>query len=359
MIWILSAIVVLLAPAFFLADRKTRQTKTAAILAIAEPRGIVDERYVRIGGIDQWIGIRGEDRQNPVLLILHGGPGCSYSIFTPHLRAWERHFTVVQWDQRGSARTFARTRKPQGEALSFDQLTSDAAEVAEHVRMGLDKERVFLLASSLGSTFGLRLAQRRPDLFYAYIGTDQNVGMRREREEKHRDLLDRLRTLGFPKGANAIERIGPNPELWSVDDFETVTRWTMRSDTRGFRRTMKLLKNAVWYAPHWTLKDIRTFVAGMRYSLQQLLPEIVRYDAWEEGLDFEIPFFIFQGETDVLTPARPAKTYFDVVTAPVKRFALIEDAGHFAAFLQPEQFLRQLLIDVRPLSDAPRSTAVV
>jgi len=34
---------------------------------------IHEAAFVRIGGIDQWITIRGDDRANPVLLIIHGG----------------------------------------------------------------------------------------------------------------------------------------------------------------------------------------------------------------------------------------------------------------------------------------------
>ena len=125
----------------------------------------------------------------------------------------------------------------------------------------------------------------------------------------------------------------------------------MKSDPDGFRRTMKLLKDAVWYAPKWTLRDIRAFVAGMHHTLEKLLPEIIRYDAWKQGTHFEIPFFIFQGEDDVLTTPKLAETFFTDVVAPVKRMTLIQGAGHFAAFTQPNKFLRELLVDVRPLAE--------
>lgn len=358
--WILCIVLgLLLLPLILLDKRRTRRARTQANLLIKSSRGITEERYVRIGGIDQWVGIRSEDRDNPALLILHGGPGCPYSIFTPHLRTWEKHFTVLQWDQRGSGKTFRRMGKGGSEPISFEQLTTDAIAVAEYARMRLDKKRLFLLASSLGSTFGMRLARRRPDLFYAYIGTDQNVGMKRERDARHNELLERLRTRGLSEGLKVVQQIGPDPTHWTVEDFEAIARWTMRSDVQGFQRTMNLLKNAVWYAPNWTLKDIRAFAAGMHYSLQKLLPEIVQYDAWDDGAHFEIPFFIFQGEADVLTTPKLAQSFFDDVTAPMKRFALIADAGHFAAFLQPERFLRQLLIDVQPLSDHIRGGPIV
>jgi pimeloyl-ACP methyl ester carboxylesterase len=354
MLWIfcaLAALIVMGFPAAVLAQRKLRQARAAAVLKIEGARGIVEEQFVRIGEIDQWIGIRGEDRNNPVLLILHGGPGCSYSIFTTHLRPWEKYFTIVQWDQRGSGRTFSRMGPRGCGEMSFEQLARDAIDVVEYVRARLRKDRVFLLASSLGSTFGTMVARRRPDLFYAYIGTDQNVGMHRGRDEQFNDVMERLRVLGLGKGLEALERVGPDCARWNSDDYNTVARWTMRSDPEGFRRTMKLLKDAVWNAPGWTLKDIRAFAAGMRYSLEKLLPEIARYDAWKQGTHFEIPFFIFQGEDDVLTTPELARVFFNDVVAPIKRMAMIQNAGHFAAFMQPSQLLRELLIDVRGLAE--------
>jgi pimeloyl-ACP methyl ester carboxylesterase len=361
MIWIICAVVLIGAvwfPAALLIQRKLRQARTAAALQIESAYGIVEERFVRIGGIDQWMGIRGEDQNNPVLLVLHGGPGCSYSIFTPHLRSWEKYFTIIQWDQRGGGRTYGRMGPRRSGEISFEQLTSDAMEVVEYARARLGKDRIFLLASSLGSTFGTQLVRRRPELFYAYIGTDQNVGMQRGREKEFCEVQKRLRGLGLIKGVKALERIGPDPSGWSPNDFNTVARWTMKSDPEGFRRTMKLLKDAVWCAPGWTLKDIRAFVAGMRYTLDKLLPEITQYDAWKQGVHFEIPFFIFQGADDVLTTPKLAEAFFNDVVAPIKRMTLIQGAGHFAAFMQPNEFLRELLVDVRPLAETRNPTTV-
>src|SRR5580698_3833328 len=86
--------------------RAFRQHQNARIIAVHSARGITDGRFVKIGGIDQWVQIRGEDVGNPVLLILHGGPGSSYIPATSLFRRWEGYFTVVQWDQRGTGRTF-------------------------------------------------------------------------------------------------------------------------------------------------------------------------------------------------------------------------------------------------------------
>lgn len=199
------------------------------------------------------------------------------------------------------------------------------------------------------------MANRRPDLFCAYVGTDQNVGMARGREAAHHANLARLRAIGLTKGVAALERIGSDPSRWSPQDFTATAQWIMKSDPRTCDKIMKLLKSAIWFSPGHTLGDIKLFISGMKFSIVQLLPEVSAYDAWQQGTRFEIPFFIFQGENDVLTLPSLAESYFDEVVAPVKAMTLIRDAGHFAAFTQPEQFLRELVTRVRPLAIPPPS----
>jgi len=103
---------VLAAPAIGgLAWRKARQRRVAKALEIDTPNGIAEQRFVRVGGIDQWVQLRGEDRDNPLLLVLHGGPGWPNAVFTLPLRSWEQHFTVVQWDHRGAGKTLGASGK--------------------------------------------------------------------------------------------------------------------------------------------------------------------------------------------------------------------------------------------------------
>src|SRR5215472_14637151 len=114
-----------------LITRKKIQQQLAKDLVLTTPNGIVEGRFIKIGGIDQWVTIRGEDQRNPVLFFVHGGPGSTYSVFTPLLRSWEGHFTIVQWDQRGAGKTFRKNGKAGSGMLTFDRLTRDGIELAE------------------------------------------------------------------------------------------------------------------------------------------------------------------------------------------------------------------------------------
>src|SRR5260370_31109605 len=91
-----------------LLSRKDLQPEVSEAGAIGSPNGINRLEAVRIGGIDQWIEVRGPNENNPILLFIHGGPGVAFiSMGSTFQGPWERYFTVVVWDQRGARKTHA------------------------------------------------------------------------------------------------------------------------------------------------------------------------------------------------------------------------------------------------------------
>ncbi|HET6463075.1 MAG TPA: alpha/beta hydrolase, partial [Candidatus Krumholzibacteria bacterium] len=76
------------------------------------PGGIDELKTVEIGGIQQWISVRGDNPSNPILLFVHGGPGSPMMpLAWTFQRPWEEFFTVVQWDQRGAGKTFESAKQ--------------------------------------------------------------------------------------------------------------------------------------------------------------------------------------------------------------------------------------------------------
>jgi pimeloyl-ACP methyl ester carboxylesterase len=181
------AVLAILAIGSGLGFRAYRQQLGARALAIQSSNGVEEGMYVKIGGIDQWIQIRGEDRSNPVILFVHGGPGGSTLPMSSGWQPWAKYFTVVQWDQRGAGRTFRMTGESVAATMTLAQMTQDGVEVAEFLRAYLHKDRIVLIGHSWGSFLGIHIVKQRPDLFHAYVGTGQVVG--RQTFEKQFDLV--------------------------------------------------------------------------------------------------------------------------------------------------------------------------
>ena len=72
------------------------------------PESIASLEFDIIGGIKQWLLIRSHNINNPLLLFLHGGPGSAeMSLAYKCERNLEKYFTFVNWDQRGSGKSFS------------------------------------------------------------------------------------------------------------------------------------------------------------------------------------------------------------------------------------------------------------
>jgi proline iminopeptidase len=324
--------------------RQAKRIAAGRRLRITTPNGIDEAGYVRIGGIDQWLSIRGDDLANPVIVEVHGGPGASNLIFVPRTRAWERHFTVVRWDMRGAGKTFGRSGRV---ALSLDLLERDVLEVVEHVRARLGVAKVVLLANSFGSITGLRLARKHPELFSAYVGTDQNLNGGGRDRSAYDGLLDRLAKAGREKQRAEVLAMGPDATAWSHAQWARYAKLTSTSDPLTFDTLKTVVVRSLWFSPLHTLRDLRAYAQGMTFS-ERLGPESVAIDEWAEGTRFAVPFFVVQGAQDVLTPPGLAERFVADVTAPAKGFVRIEGASHFASFRRPDRFLEILLAEVRP-----------
>ena len=144
---------------------------SAAVVFVASVQAqsaqrVEEASYVLVGGIEQWVTVRGDDRTNPVLLLLHGGPGDVQSPFISTYAPYETDFVLVQWDQRGAGRTFA---KNSAAGVTLERQISDGIDLSQQLRKRFSGQRLVLLGHSWGSVVATGMAQQRPDLFDAYV----------------------------------------------------------------------------------------------------------------------------------------------------------------------------------------------
>ncbi|HEY0107710.1 MAG TPA: alpha/beta hydrolase [Rhizomicrobium sp.] len=329
-------------------SRAWRQHETAQALAIATPNGIDEASYIAIGHIQQWITIRGEDRANPVILILHGGPGGAISQLAPVFRGWEKDFTVVQWDQRGAGRTFGRNGVHE-QPMTYDRMTRDGIEVAQYLLVHLHKKKLILLGHSWGTALGLGMVKAEPGLFFAYVGTGQVVAKEAKEEYLYARLMRRLKTARDADGIARLAALGP-PPYKSEADLDVERGVARRFDPPSERDLLRNMAPVVLFAPGYTLRDIRDYFAGRDFAGASLYREILSFDARKLGTDVAVPFFIFDGAQDSVTPVALARPYFDSIRAPQKAFVVLPGAGHNALLTRPDAFLAELKRRVRPIA---------
>jgi pimeloyl-ACP methyl ester carboxylesterase len=324
------------------------RSRNAKAYAIRSATGIDEASYVPIGGIEQWVTIRGQKRDNPVLLFLHGGPGdvtnpWSFALFA----RWEEQFTVVQWDQRGAGRTLRKTGPSIAPTVTLDRIAQDGIELAEFLRTHLGKAKIIIVGHSFGSLIGVRMARARPDLFFAYVGTAQVADETRNYVVAFDALMNKARALGNQQALDELGRVGP-PPYKTGEGYGVQRRWA-----NAFEGADQFIYGTIGLAlvaPGNSVDDIDASFEGQQLSAERLVPQSTSLTPNDLGLNFAIPVFVFQGAEDFTTPTELARDYVNSITAPQKAFVPIVGGGHFAVFMKSDQFLRELVTRVRPLA---------
>lgn len=341
----------LAAVALFIGVRTYRQHANAPLFEIHSPHGVNESGYVRIGGIDQWIQVRGQSRDNPILLCVHGGPGGTWLPATRLFLSWEKDFTVVFWDQRGAGKTLKSTGPDIAATMSIERMAQDGIEVAEHLRTRFKREKIILLGHSFGSVLGVKMARQRPDLFYAFVGTGQVGDLPRSISGEYNRLLEKARSHRDEKTLRELALIGPPPfkNLKQVASyFEQAGKYQSAGDDAAVGVMKQFLLSP---PPNYSLPDelnrIRGFTTVPPWPLYN---ELLNTKPADLGMTFALPVIFIQGADDTVTPLAHAKEYFETISAPRKDFVAIPGGGHFAVWSHAHLFLKELITRVRPLA---------
>ena len=339
--------------------RKYLQHKIAEERAVRSPNGISSLERVRIGGIDQWIEVRGQDVNNPILLFIHGGPGIAFIPLAGSFQGpWEKNFTVVQWDQRGAGKTFASNdRALQRRTMNVPQMEQDTLEVVNYLRSRFKRDKIFVVGHSWGSVLGLWLAHEHPETIYAYVGVGQVVNMQENAEIVYRDDLQEAHRRHNDEAIKELEGIAPYPTA-NVDSGKmfVANKWAgellgPRPNGKAFADVGRILSSLV-SAPEYSLADDYGFLRGLSASRDALAPELKKIDLNRLGPDFGVPIFFFEGRQDPYCRPSLVQKYSETIRSPRTELVWFDSSGHFPFFEEKQKFADELLQRLLPLAKA-------
>jgi proline iminopeptidase len=329
---------------------------------IVMPTGVELLKKVRIGGIDQWVSVRGVDRRNPVLLHIHGGPGyVSIPMSWWFSRGWEEFFTVVQWDQRAAGKTYLLT-DPQKVAptLTPERMIADAEEMAVWARKELGKDKILVLGHSWGSFLGLELAQRHPEWLYAYIGVCQLIDGPESERRGWRFAMDAARREGNAKAVRELEAIAPYAipgRILPIKDIYVERKWVgYYGGVMAYRRDNSTDSELAKLSPDYSDQEITRIWEGNEFSTPYLLPEVVALNLATHR-KLSVPLILFLGRHDRNVNSDVAAAWFDTVQAPEKHIVWFEHSGHIPMTEEPGKFLLSLVRYARPIAEKAGNVA--
>ena len=350
--------------------REVLQKHATTSYAVSDPKGIEELKPVNIGGVDQWLHIRGRNRSNPVLLWLHGGPGSAViggSGSGACLRPWEDYFTIVLWDQRQTGKSYYPA-DDKSAPLSVQRFIDDTEELMQYLRDYLEKDKLFILGASWGTTLGMHMVKRHPDWIHAYVGVGQVVNS----VDNERVLYERLLMHAKEKKEQAlINKLESMTKLWEVDSPEREKANTencafvrkelsrLAGETAmhhlPFDDMVKMLSFESVISPHNTLTDISNQILGDDIAIfrpdNPFTKDFLDVDLPRDvGSSFDVPIFFFTGAHDWQTPVSLSDEWFQEIDAPHKELIHFEESSHFVVNEEPGKFLVSLVTKVLPFA---------
>ena len=316
---------------------------------------IASDGLVDIGGIKQWVSVRGRHKDAPILLFIHGGPGFTTSPSSYYyLKDWREYFTVVQWDQRGAGKTYAandpETVRP---TMTIDRMVKDAEEMAAYLRRTYGRRKIVLVGHSWGSIIGVKLARLHPDWFYAYVGTGQFVAFQPNEVMGYQATLDAARNDGNAEAIKDLERIAPFPDTAhperTIANLGTERRWLAHYGGYYWRNNVGHDDEINRFSPDYSDEDLKVRDVAQGFSIQALWTELGQVDLRNETT-FKEPVFFIQGRHDAGTNAALLDRWYATIHAPQKKLVWFEDSAHMTFQEEPGKFLVTLVNDVLPLT---------
>lgn len=294
---------------------------------------------VEINGTKQQIMIRGQDKSNPILIFVHGGPGCSEIPYvTKYQDLLEKDFTVVHYDQRGSGKSYHFFEDYSN--LSSKLLVSDLLAITDYISERFDKKKVVLIGHSFGTYIALQAANKAPNKYLAYIGIGQMSNTVNSELDSLNYCLKQAENAGNMDDVSKLKGLSNK-----IEQGESLTP---RDYVRKYGGASRLIDDNYDYLegflfnPEYNLFDAIRYLRGVNISQKALLDESITNPLPTLVKNLEIPCYFIMGKYDYMTSSQSAKTYFDSIAADKKEYILYSNSAHYPQFEEKERFAKWL-----------------
>ncbi|MGC2673999.1 MAG: alpha/beta hydrolase [Candidatus Acidiferrum sp.] len=295
------------------------------------PKSIASLERIRLGDVDQYILIRGNDSSLPVFLFLHGGPGMP-AMYLAHSfqRELEKEFVVVQWDRRAAGKSY---REDISSTLTTEQLVSDTVELTNVLRARFHQDKIYLVGHSWGTYLGMLVIARHPELYHAYVGIGQLALSFPIAEIQEEYIRQSARRMGDQDAIKELEEKGASVRETLLFKFG--------GEIHNAKSFMPLLLTGL-AAPEYNLRDARNIPKGVSLYSRNFVYNSISGELMDVITQVDIPVYFFTGRYDYTDPFILTEQYFSKITAPEKHIVWFEESAHFPFYEEPAAFARQM-----------------
>lgn len=317
---------------------------TASTAKIQGDNGISDLRQVTLNGRKEWISIRGQDKNNPVILFLAGGPGGSQMAAVRYdLAELEKYFVVVNWEQAGSAKSYGAIATKD---ITIDTYIEDGYELTKYLCEAFEQEKIYLVGESWGSALGIFLIDKAPELYHAFIGTGQMVAFLETEIMDYELAMEIARNRGDAKTLETLEANGYPPYYgedvtWKSAAYLNYLSSYMAANPdihNGGYNTFRDL-----FSSEYGILDKINYLRGIVNTFNDVYPQLYDIDLRADYHTVQVPVYFFLGRHDINAPISLVEDYFDILEAPEKEIVWLEHSGHSPWINESTLFIEEIL----------------
>lgn len=302
---------------------------------------------ITLGKLEQWIYIRGVNEENPILLMLHGGPGAAQIGFIRTFQQeLEKHFVVINWDQRGSGLSY--TKKIPLETMNINQFVDDTIELTDYLINRFNKNKIYLVGLSWGTMLGILAVSHSPELYKRYFGIAQVANYIAGEKLSYKILPERAKIRNNKKALYDLIKIGPPP--WKNLKHDRLHQKYL--DEFGGRivhdgKFIRAIFKELLRSKEYTLFDIVKLLKGQYFSMKNLQQEMRELDLIQAIKTIKIPCYFCMGRHDLTVPYQITEKLFNLIQAPEKHWIWFENSAHSPNFEEQEKFTELIVGETR------------
>jgi len=300
---------------------------------------IVEAALFDINNDRQWIYVRGECRNHPILLFLHPGPGfVATGLASGYQTLLERHFIVIHWHMRGAGKSYSKAVSKKD--MSLDTLVDDAIALSQKLIERYQKNDLYIMGHSFGSLIALKAIKKKPAIFKHFISVAQMTHVAEMEKRSFDYVMECATKKGDRKALKSLHQISRSVDQLTIDGIKKKQGLIHKFGgcAPGFKTIVDLICILIIDPVEHSFTDVIKCIRGLQFSGSQLFREACEVNFFEEINKVETPVLMIIGENDQISNPQLVRSYFGQLIAPEKCLIELEGDAHFPFLSQPEYF---------------------
>ncbi len=295
-----------------------------SVLQICYGKTNEEEIFVNINKVEQYLNIRYNDLNFPIILFIHGGPGSS---LVNESKSFDslllKNFIIINWDQRNTG----KTKIDNSNKFNLNILHEDTEEVIKFIMEKFNRKKIYLASHSWGSVLAFNYIIKLPDNISAYIGISPIIDQKKSTELTINDLTNWAKENNNIKALSELSKV--NIPINDKKDLYFQQKWLFIKNGLNLEDEKKFKEKYYIWMDIWF----------------DIWLQSVKKSIFEINKNYKCPIYFIEGNYDGYKSHNLVEEYYNYLDSPSKGLYWMEFSGHTIYNTEPIK-LQEIIIEI-------------